>query len=774
MLKSLFQRRVPQIVGLYIGATWMMIEIGDWVTDRFQLAPDLTSYIFVGMVALLPAVAVVAWYHGAPGKDEWTRIEKTVIPVNLLLAVFAVIYFVGPLQQVSATEIRQVVDETGQVQVFEVPKAGFNRKVTVFFFQNRTGDAGLDWLSFGLPVMLAHDLNHHTPLISAATPFHSRYLREDLRNRGFAESHDAPRPLLIQLARARLSDTLVIGNVDRKDNGLLVTISLINAETGAEIAEFSDIGDDWMRLVDRLSLRAREAMELADRDEGETDPISENLSGSIKAVRKYIEAQRAAMLDNDYPLAMAALGEAVIEDPTFAEAYSLLGTVQYLNGASQDASATIDSALAHDYRLSQASKFRLRSLRYQFAGKIEAAIRVLQMWTEVQPENPEAFKQLGELLLVQGTRKEEALAAFRRVLELNPSAYDSYLQQALVEQTRGDFEAAGSLVTKFLEYRADDVDAHILRARILLAAGQTDEARGSYRDAEILAVDELAPALGLARLDIRLGNFDAAKQRVDSLLASELSPAQKVEVLNVVFELQYVEGRLTETLATLKTMDDVAQAFLPPVLRIIQIGSAVTISKTMLGDFDGARAELADMAAQVQPPFDSYLAFSRLSIEAETNDRDAFMAALADAEGFYAATNNEVLAPFLFWGRAYAAWLDGDNVAASTNVAEAQRVFDASFIKTLSEPVTAIESKVEMFRLQIKLGELDAAEKGLQKIIDSAPALATVRLPMARLLHERGDNGAAKEHLDVALAIWANADEEYLRFKEAKELSEAL
>ncbi|MEM7283797.1 MAG: hypothetical protein AAF438_19450 [Pseudomonadota bacterium] len=48
-LDNLFRRRVPQIVGMYVAATWLMIELGDWVTYRFNLPPSLTSYVFVGM-----------------------------------------------------------------------------------------------------------------------------------------------------------------------------------------------------------------------------------------------------------------------------------------------------------------------------------------------------------------------------------------------------------------------------------------------------------------------------------------------------------------------------------------------------------------------------------------------------------------------------------------------------------------------------------------------------------------------------------------------------
>ena len=42
MLENLRRRRVPQIAGMYIAAMWLVIELGDWVTDRFGLPGHLT------------------------------------------------------------------------------------------------------------------------------------------------------------------------------------------------------------------------------------------------------------------------------------------------------------------------------------------------------------------------------------------------------------------------------------------------------------------------------------------------------------------------------------------------------------------------------------------------------------------------------------------------------------------------------------------------------------------------------------------------------------
>ena len=81
--REIRERRVLPAVGVYIGACWVVIEILDRLTDRYFLSPYLTDIVFWGLYSLLPAVILLAWTHGRPGKDRATRAEMIGIPLNL-------------------------------------------------------------------------------------------------------------------------------------------------------------------------------------------------------------------------------------------------------------------------------------------------------------------------------------------------------------------------------------------------------------------------------------------------------------------------------------------------------------------------------------------------------------------------------------------------------------------------------------------------------------------------------------------------------------------
>ena len=88
-LKNLLDRRVPQILGSYfIGATTLIFFI-DWLVAKYGFSDNYTSLALFGLISILPSVVILAYFHGAPGKDEWTKIEKFGIPINILFIAIA-------------------------------------------------------------------------------------------------------------------------------------------------------------------------------------------------------------------------------------------------------------------------------------------------------------------------------------------------------------------------------------------------------------------------------------------------------------------------------------------------------------------------------------------------------------------------------------------------------------------------------------------------------------------------------------------------------------
>ena len=74
-MKELLNRRIPQILGSYLVAGTSLILFIQYLVDKYQFPPHFPTLALFGVMGILPSVIILAYFHGAPGKDSWTKIE---------------------------------------------------------------------------------------------------------------------------------------------------------------------------------------------------------------------------------------------------------------------------------------------------------------------------------------------------------------------------------------------------------------------------------------------------------------------------------------------------------------------------------------------------------------------------------------------------------------------------------------------------------------------------------------------------------------------------
>ena len=83
-IKKLLDRRVPQILGSYLVAATSLVLFVEYLVDKYQFPNHYPMLALFAIIGILPTVIILAYSHGAPGKDAWTKIEKTGIPINIV------------------------------------------------------------------------------------------------------------------------------------------------------------------------------------------------------------------------------------------------------------------------------------------------------------------------------------------------------------------------------------------------------------------------------------------------------------------------------------------------------------------------------------------------------------------------------------------------------------------------------------------------------------------------------------------------------------------
>ena len=83
-IKRLIERRMLQILGSYFIAGTSLIFFIQYLVDKYQFPSHYPTLSLFALIGILPSVLILAYFHGAPGKDEWTKVERIGIPINVL------------------------------------------------------------------------------------------------------------------------------------------------------------------------------------------------------------------------------------------------------------------------------------------------------------------------------------------------------------------------------------------------------------------------------------------------------------------------------------------------------------------------------------------------------------------------------------------------------------------------------------------------------------------------------------------------------------------
>jgi len=752
---DLLRRRVPHILGVYLAAGWGMLEFTDWLVNRYYLSPHLIDLGLAAWALMIPTVLILAYFHGAPGRDRWTRVEKVGIPVNVLAAGGLLLASFAGKELGAVTQSVTLQNEAGESVEREIPKNEFRQSVAIFYFDNATGDSANDWLQVAFPFALHFDLSQDYFVDYRFGPHFAQRLREE----GYEEGTELPLTLKRDVADQQHMEHFVAGRITAVDGEVAVDVSLYETRRGRLLAEHSFRGSNPLELADSISLQLKRDLDIPEQHiEGAEDlPVAELLTTDSSAFRTFSTGFRSAFVDNDWRGAVENWEAAVELDPGFAAAHLALWNGYTLLNETDRGARALETVMGQLYRLPERLQFVVKTNYYWLVEQdIEKALAAASMHTELFPQDASAHMQLATLYQVRNER-ERAIAAFSRALDLDPGQLDVLLVVGTLYRQGGELDSARGYYQRFAQAAPRDARGFRLTGEVYRLGGDHDAARQQYQRALVIDPDNVPTLIALAGLEADLGNFDAARAAYQEALDAATTPAQRAPVFAAQSTYRVHRGQPGAAIESMHerwaALEESQQPFVTLQEKLQDLGTYVVADRPQT-----ALDSLRSIGERLSPPFDQLVPFGAATIHLELEEADSLEADLVGLEGLIQTFGLEGLRPFLLLAEGRVFEWRGECDQAILNYRRALEIGPEN-----------IGAYVHLGRCHRKLGDLSRAEEELQHYLSIRPARGEARYELALVYEAMGERERALQELREALEVWAEAEPQFEPARQARQ-----
>ncbi|MCB9068292.1 MAG: tetratricopeptide repeat protein [Calditrichae bacterium] len=750
VIKEMVHRRVPQIFGLYLGGSWAAIQYVDWLVNRYGLSSYLTDIAQVTLVSLIPTVLLLAYFHGAPNRQKWGRLEKIGIPVNALITAGLLFFLFSGKSLDAASQTVTIEDEYGKQMKRSIPTENARRRLALFAFDNQSKNNDLDWLQHGISFALFYDLSQNMFL----DLWSSEWLQDRVEAAGFSNGVNIPFALKQKIARDMHLDFVITGNYQSDGENLQLDSEIYQTKLGKKIAGASFRGDNYVDLIDSVAIFIKNNVDLPEQSRiNAVDlPLSEILTSNADAFENYAKGRFANNFRKDYATAQQLFEKAVADDPTFASALWDLSGVYLNNGQEVQGKTVLEKAMKHHYKLPERNQFYLKSFYYFVNQEIDKQFALLKMWTELYPQDVNAHLNYGSALN-QRNNFDGAIKQWQIAADLDPEKQYILHNIGFIQFKKGDFESALASYRRYAEAYPNEYRSFYKLGDMYEDLGDFAAAKSNFEKALLLEPGGVAAKIALARVSLNTGNPVIAGEMYADALASCTSLIDSTNVLDGIMRFYQYKGQVRKALDIHKKRLALLKRSTNPLSFNIEYQILGIEPFVEAQDFDGATKILANTKNELPESLKKLVAFGELRVFLRQKDIPRAEAALVDVIAGIDLYKREELRHFVQYARGIIAEAKGKPDSAL-----------AAFQSRIEmEPWREIHvsTNLDIVRCYRKLGKFVDANQLVKKLLKIAPHSPGLQMEMGHLAAARGDNSLAITHFERALEIWADAEPDF-------------
>ncbi|WP_144395260.1 tetratricopeptide repeat protein [Pleionea sediminis] len=766
LFNKIWEQRVLQVVGLYIAATWMAIEIGDWVIERFVLAPEITSFIFIAMLCFLPSVVLLAFQYGKKGKDPWHKSTFLFVPANGVLAVFLSFTFVQP---VKATEVKTAIDETGKTQEYVVPKEQYNRRIISFFWEEEQLADDEKWLQYALPWLLGKDLSRNK-FLSNITPFEHAHLYNIVKDGGFEKGVGEPLALQLDAVRKHSREYFITGKVTKQNDFLILTAHLYRSSDGKIEETFTAKGKNIFKTIDQLSEEiSKNLIGFAIRESVQDDlPVKEHVISDHDALRVLTNAM-VDKLKNPYgEQYIGQFEEAYSLEPTSIEILKILSAAYFNNGQFALAKQIGDKLQKQFYKLTRQEKFKYQGYLYSINGDYDSHLKILDLWVELYPNSIDAHNYRAQYQLSYAKDLNTAEASMLKLTSLLPNDAGVFYRLASLYDRMGKIDKSIDVMRKSIELSSDKVNGNLQLAQLYEQKGDFASARDIYEEVALIEPDKSSVKYLLALNQLKLGDLkQAEKILTKELKANNLSINEIAGMRHLLGEVYVSSGEIDKA----QQQYDLLESELANLSEVNKLNATIIPKIHLLeklGEHSQQVRQIENTLVNFEPPYTYVIESLLLGVYRAQKDINAINEFIKRYE-LISEENSAYVESILDYAYLYFYELT-DNYIEAKNRSEViiERLKKTS--RSIKHRFSYLSWKVESARLYYLTEQYDRSEAILSEVLVEFPASVLAKKELVTLYLKTNRLEKAKQLDAEIMTIWANANPEYVEYQDYLEL----